>query len=489
MSSRKAEGPTQDAAANQAKEQGQVKRKVDEESYETCSICFEQLNNTGSHSAAALKCGHVYGISCLQQWVGKGKKRQCPLCGKLAGPKDIIPLFLSKGVVVNERGELEACQEQLRQAEKATGDLRKENAKLEMEVKRLRTEQRRNRGLGNLTTRDQGALSRAAINSGRVCHITPCDMLLVSQQLGPKTGSGPEKHGITKFSLSDSSSQESITLHDKQVRGIDFSQRNDGIGGLALTTAFDKLAIITDTASNAVVKTFKLPSRGWSCAWSKRMPGKQLFVGVERGKVLMFDTRRIGGEPLMTYESSAANAPVHTVAHTLDDQLICCGMDRLRCVHVRDGRRGGDEHELGGCCGAVVVANGAADSATDSWSWYLVTAHRGTTASYKAYGFGGGEESGFSLVKQFCGHDAKMTLSNPCAFVAGGELTLIGADETTMSPWMWKSSSDQVVRKLQPHSSHITSIATWRATGTIDTSRFVAYVSSDELTVMKDRFH
>ena len=47
---------------------------------ETCSICLEELDATGSHRALQLHCGHIYGQECIDQWLTINKS--CPLCFK-----------------------------------------------------------------------------------------------------------------------------------------------------------------------------------------------------------------------------------------------------------------------------------------------------------------------------------------------------------------------------------------------------------------------
>ena len=54
---------------------------------ETCSICLEELDATGSHRALQLHCGHIYGQECIDQWLtmNRGKNAHCPRCNAPAG--------------------------------------------------------------------------------------------------------------------------------------------------------------------------------------------------------------------------------------------------------------------------------------------------------------------------------------------------------------------------------------------------------------------
>ncbi|KAL1443409.1 hypothetical protein MTO96_007492 [Rhipicephalus appendiculatus] len=52
-------------------------RSVSDEEGTTCTICFEAWTASGTHRLASLKCGHLYGLSCIERWV-KGQRAKCP---------------------------------------------------------------------------------------------------------------------------------------------------------------------------------------------------------------------------------------------------------------------------------------------------------------------------------------------------------------------------------------------------------------------------
>jgi E3 ubiquitin-protein ligase RFWD3 len=47
---------------------------------ESCSICFEAYTTEGEHTLSCLKCGHVFGRSCIDKWLKSHS--QCPLCNQ-----------------------------------------------------------------------------------------------------------------------------------------------------------------------------------------------------------------------------------------------------------------------------------------------------------------------------------------------------------------------------------------------------------------------
>lgn len=51
----------------------------DEGDGETCSICFEPWTTSGEHRLATLRCGHLFGYTCIDRWVkGQGQGAKCP---------------------------------------------------------------------------------------------------------------------------------------------------------------------------------------------------------------------------------------------------------------------------------------------------------------------------------------------------------------------------------------------------------------------------
>jgi hypothetical protein len=45
-----------------------------------CSICYEAWSSEGAHRVASLKCGHLFGASCIAKWLKQSAK--CPQCNQ-----------------------------------------------------------------------------------------------------------------------------------------------------------------------------------------------------------------------------------------------------------------------------------------------------------------------------------------------------------------------------------------------------------------------
>lgn len=102
----------------------------DEDDEETvCNICLEPWTNSGEHRIASLKCGHFFGLSCIEKWL-KGGKNGCPNCNEKSSKKDLRVHYVVK---------LKALDTSER--DRAVLDLEKakrENRQLELELTTLK---------------------------------------------------------------------------------------------------------------------------------------------------------------------------------------------------------------------------------------------------------------------------------------------------------------------------------------------------------------
>ncbi|KAM4011835.1 E3 ubiquitin-protein ligase RFWD3, partial [Anomaloglossus baeobatrachus] len=65
---------------------------AEEDEGDTCAICFESWTNAGQHRLSALRCGHLFGFTCIDRWL-KGGAAKCPQCNKKAKRSDIVVLY------------------------------------------------------------------------------------------------------------------------------------------------------------------------------------------------------------------------------------------------------------------------------------------------------------------------------------------------------------------------------------------------------------
>lgn len=56
-----------------------------------CPLCLEPWEPEGSHRVVTLRCGHLFGSSCLRQSIDHS--RQCPICRKRSHPEEVRNIY------------------------------------------------------------------------------------------------------------------------------------------------------------------------------------------------------------------------------------------------------------------------------------------------------------------------------------------------------------------------------------------------------------
>lgn len=61
----------------------------DEDDGRLCPICYDNWTTAGEHRLCCLKCGHLFGLSCVQRWLSTQRRKSCPTCKKHVSRNDI----------------------------------------------------------------------------------------------------------------------------------------------------------------------------------------------------------------------------------------------------------------------------------------------------------------------------------------------------------------------------------------------------------------
>jgi len=101
-----------------------------------CIICLSGWSNAGPHQICCLKCGHVFGKSCVEMWLKN--KSKCPQCQQPAKKSDIRPLFVSKSLAAYDSAELDRLKKELQSERNAHAITRAERSKFQSEYEELR---------------------------------------------------------------------------------------------------------------------------------------------------------------------------------------------------------------------------------------------------------------------------------------------------------------------------------------------------------------
>ncbi|XP_037527807.1 E3 ubiquitin-protein ligase RFWD3 [Rhipicephalus sanguineus] len=333
------EAPAAVASSEQPPQQPQVvqpvpahERSVSDEEGTTCTICFEAWTASGTHRLASLKCGHLYGLSCIERWV-RGQRAKCPQCNAPARRVDIRPIFAQKLMALDTVqldqvvSELNAEREKRKRSEIDAELMRQKYKLLLNDYEKVKSEYanvKRMRLDSSMTS--HGDFSAGSSSSQRcpgkftldraidLGNNTSCRSLAVSGLLNLLVASQSKSglfsgYGLRKVSLFDLKSSEYILIHKGEIKDIAFHQRD----ALVLSASNDKTVKLTATLSNSVVQTYHQPVEAWSCAWDKD-DSNCFYAGLRNGSVLKYDMR-VTSEPVCKLPSTNRYEPVVAMQH------------------------------------------------------------------------------------------------------------------------------------------------------------------------------
>ena len=73
--------------------------------------CLEPWTNSGQHRISSLKCGHFFGLACIEKWLKTSGANDCPNCNEKATKKDIRSHYVARLKAVDTACEDRAKQE------------------------------------------------------------------------------------------------------------------------------------------------------------------------------------------------------------------------------------------------------------------------------------------------------------------------------------------------------------------------------------------
>ncbi|OCT84656.1 E3 ubiquitin-protein ligase RFWD3 [Xenopus laevis] len=290
----------------------------EEDEGDTCAICFEPWTNAGQHRLSALRCGHLFGFTCIERWL-KGGASKCPQCNKKAKRADIVVLYarslkaldtseqermkssLEMEQSMRRKAQLESaqCRLQVQVLTDECGKLRNQIQELKMLIAQhgtgtsVQASSSRSTISGSLSS-SQGqhkysfekAILISQTGSCRVMSYCESMSCLVVSQPSPQTTLIPGC-GIKKLSAANLKSSQYVPIHSKQIRGLAFSNRSEG---LLLSAALDNTVKLTSLLTNTVVQTYNTGRPVWSCCWCSDN-SNYVYAGLINGSVLVYDLR------------------------------------------------------------------------------------------------------------------------------------------------------------------------------------------------------
>lgn len=317
----------------------------DEDDGKLCPICLDVWSNSGEHRVCSIKCGHLFGHSCLQQWLNSqtSHHRTCPTCKRRVMKNDIRFIYVKRLIAVDTtelddmRNKLETVTKEKNNLHLQLSTLRikmdEKVAQLTQEIEILRSGQHTQipniQSQHNLKNELKYFMDKSLeIHSEGGCRVldfNPRTNTVAVSMVSPNalfTG-----FGVRKITLPDYRPTAFIPSHVKAIRDLAFKDN------LLLSVSLDTKAKLIDMNTNSEVLSFNCENPLWSCCWDNG-DSNVFYVGNARGSVTVHDIRN-PGSALTQLEVTGDGSPVVSLAYTNPQHsevmplggLLCCKLN------------------------------------------------------------------------------------------------------------------------------------------------------------------
>ena len=288
----------------------------------TCNICFEPWSNTGSHRISSLKCGHFFGLSCIEKWLNSTGGNDCPTCNEKATKNHIRHHYVAKlkAIDTGDRDraleQVESLKKELRTLELDHATLKVTNVLQKEEIEKLKALIKAMQNSGSImpSTSDLSSTSsQSQSNSGLHSRLTYlkrleilkpdpnnsdpnrcCRLMCYNETYGMLVVSQPSHftalapgYGIRRVHMLDKKLESFVNLHKDPIRDMSFNPINQD---QLLSVSQDKTIRLTNVSSCAEIQRYHCESEVWSCCWSSQ-DSNVFYVGTKRSQIFVYDMR------------------------------------------------------------------------------------------------------------------------------------------------------------------------------------------------------
>ncbi|XP_075164078.1 E3 ubiquitin-protein ligase rfwd3.L-like [Haematobia irritans] len=292
----------------------------DEDDGLTCPICLDNWEMSGEHRLSSLKCGHLFGESCIRRWLQESARQSglkvCPQCKTKAHPKDIRYLY-AKRLRAIDRSEEHRMRDELNQERSKNQNLELELATMKMSFaqvnQKIKSLEADNESLKLMLRTGGGGASSGSnrLDGGKGYSNTFTYKMFMEKniELSREPGCRVMKYADHHCALivSQKSSQglfpgyglrfvdtptfkPSNFLHTslKMVRDISFSEDQQ----MLAVASMEQKAKLFDLRTLQPVSIFKPDEKPiWSCAIARKESEYYLYLGSQQGSTYIYDIR------------------------------------------------------------------------------------------------------------------------------------------------------------------------------------------------------
>lgn len=327
-----------------------IESDVDVPDGQTCPICFESWTSSGEHRLVSLKCGHLFGSSCIVRWLKPRENRVCPTCKSKAIVKDIRFIY-ARSVSFVDNSEIEAVKLELERTKTAKNGV-------EFELKCLKSTQELQKNKINAL---KAVIEKLKSNPSELItfekwHFSTEKNLPVSQQGECRVFTYNKRQNSLFISQMNSNNLFSgcnveeldcetynisnlTRLHQKEIRGITYSDHLN----LVMSVSLDKKIKILSANSGSEAMSIPTDVALWCCSWDVSEPNR-ICVGGTSGNIMLYDIRQTKA-CLFRVHDTKDWTPVISLA-SVSDNVVSCSLNSLQ-IHTKNESGGFDSKNQG----------------------------------------------------------------------------------------------------------------------------------------------
>ncbi|XP_076755482.1 ring finger and WD repeat domain 3 [Xylocopa sonorina] len=499
------EAQTQDAKTvdedeSKAKRPKEALDDSDADCDQSCPICMDLWTSSGNHRLCCLRCGHLFGYSCIVRWLQctcTSANRRCPQCNRKAAVKDIRTLYARKLTSI-DTSELDRLKEQI---ENVTSEKNRMEMELSRHVIRQKLFEQQISGMRERICELETQQSQITIYSHQnvskhmvkkfhldrsieICKDGGCRVLdynpwfgflVVSQKATNTLFSG---YGIKKIDTEKFQPRQFIFLHSQAIRDIMF---NTAKQSMLLSVGFDKCAKLMDINNHIVMHSYQTEFPLWSCCWSGDN-SNIFFVGAQNGTITEFDIRQTHG-PIETLENPGDRSPVVSLAAVPSSPgssisrggFVACRLNTCYAYERKDSKYIPKQIFLEGPFVSVCYDQKNNHALISSRPNARQPHARHVVCTIEK---GSDDSTICNVVHTFHAGNSQQLLSRPCYIHMESDTLVAAHQESTSSISLWSVSTGKQVNSL-PVSDPVVDLCTVD----VDNNLFLATLSSKKVRI------
>lgn len=303
-----------------------------------CNICFDSFGTSGEHRIVSLRCGHIFGESCIKKWIKDNKN--CPQCKMASTVRDFRNIYATKILVVDNSQEmkLELEIQQLTREKTEITAMNNQNVttialqkrqirELENEIQKLKVLAASNKS-GTVTTciqtikggkmyLEKNVEFKEGLESKLISFMCKNKKILITQKSGNTSlFSG---YGIRFMDAVSHKSEKFMNMSARPICDFSFDPTESYLMSSSKETTC-KVYSINNCQSIGTFTPSELPV--WSCAFNKSRDN-QIIFGSQNGTVFIYDLKK-ATEVLHTIEN-IEKSPAKFVVPISKNETFPCG--------------------------------------------------------------------------------------------------------------------------------------------------------------------